>query len=503
MRLAALWSTPWSRALATSTALLGCQVDAPGQTATRVAETSTIPPATRDPEPPPPVAPSPEPAAAPELAPRTPIGYRVAKPITMVHAAPSRRAEKRGRIESRKPFAIYGLTPGPDCAGEGWAEVDAGGFACLERASVSPGPARIQPELAEGRVLPFIYAKPRLLDRKTEAIAKVPRYLDRFALARGDAPLDHLQPDRQYAFERTKLRAAGLMLIDVEGRAVPSRDLKIARESDFAGRDLERAPIPDGVHAAWSVSRPAPLRERPERGARQVGAVAYHATLHIDPRPIPRAEELWYAVPDGAGPGTPAYVLSEDVNHWIPGARLPEAGATRTWIDVELGQQTLAVMRGETPLFVTLISSGAGGSATPLGLFRIYEKLAIWTMRSGPNAEDPYFVEGVPWIQYFHRRYAFHAAYWHDDFGKRRSHGCINLSPRDAAYIYSLTTPEVPPGWVSLYEHAGDAGTLVRVRRGTDPVPDLRLPLGVIEADEEGAQDPDPGALEGDLESKR
>ncbi|MFY0536467.1 L,D-transpeptidase [Nannocystis pusilla] len=68
-------------------------------------------------------------------------------------------------------------------------------------------------------------------------------------------------------------------------------------------------------------------------------------------------------------------------------------------------------------------------------------------MRSGPNAEDPYYVDGVPWVQYFHRRYALHASYWHDDFGKRRSHGCINLSPKDAARVYALTAPEVPAGW--------------------------------------------------------
>jgi hypothetical protein len=141
------------------------------------------------------------------------------------------------------------------------------------------------------------------------------------------------------------------------------------------------------------------------------------------------------------------------------------------------------VMRGAEAVFVTLISSGGSGDATPRGLFRIYEKLAVWSMRSAEDAEDPYFVEGVPWIQYFHRRFALHAAYWHDGFGKRRSHGCINLSPRDAAYVFGLTTPRVPAGWNALHEHAGDPGTLVRVRKGAEPVADLRSSPGTWEAD--------------------
>ena len=43
--------------------------------------------------------------------------------------------------------------------------------------------------------------------------------------------------------------------------------------------------------------------------------------------------------------------------------------------------------------------------------------------------------------------YALHAAYWHDQFGTPRSHGCINLAPKDAARLFAFTKPEVPEGW--------------------------------------------------------
>jgi lipoprotein-anchoring transpeptidase ErfK/SrfK len=32
--------------------------------------------------------------------------------------------------------------------------------------------------------------------------------------------------------------------------------------------------------------------------------------------------------------------------------------------------------------------------------------------------------------------FGFHGAYWHDYFGTAASHGCINLSPADAKWLY-------------------------------------------------------------------
>ena len=42
---------------------------------------------------------------------------------------------------------------------------------------------------------------------------------------------------------------------------------------------------------------------------------------------------------------------------------------------------------------------------------------------------------------YFANAYAIHGAYWHDEFGNRRSHGCVNLSPRDAGKVYGMVGP--------------------------------------------------------------
>jgi hypothetical protein len=57
-----------------------------------------------------------------------------------------------------------------------------------------------------------------------------------------------------------------------------------------------------------------------------------------------------------------------------------------------------------------------------------------------------------------------HAAFWHDDFGHARSHGCVNLSPRDAARLFAWTTPDLPIGWDAILTTEHRLGTIVRVR---------------------------------------
>lgn len=85
------------------------------------------------------------------------------------------------------------------------------------------------------------------------------------------------------------------------------------------------------------------------------------------------------------------------------------------------------------------------------------------TMRRGSGG---YELRDVPWIQYFAAGYALHGAYWHDVFGMPRSHGCINLAPIDARYVFMWTEPNVPEGWhgLNVSDEFGQ-GTLVRVRQ--------------------------------------
>ena len=70
------------------------------------------------------------------------------------------------------------------------------------------------------------------------------------------------------------------------------------------------------------------------------------------------------------------------------------------------------------------------------------------------RGEGTYQLRDVPYIEYFAAGQALHAAYWHDVFGKQRSHGCVNLAPVDAHRVFMWTEPAMPDGWHGL--HTGD-----------------------------------------------
>ena len=57
---------------------------------------------------------------------------------------------------------------------------------------------------------------------------------------------------------------------------------------------------------------------------------------------------------------------------------------------------------------------------------------------SSDEVGEEFELRDVPYVQYFEDGYALHGAYWHDRFGTPKSHGCINLSPANAAWYYDV-----------------------------------------------------------------
>jgi hypothetical protein len=174
-------------------------------------------------------------------------------------------------------------------------------------------------------------------------------------------------------------------------------------------------------------------------------------------------------------PGDMRQTLSGD---WIVGksSRVIEprkdfpsfATGDRKWIDVSIGEQTLVAYVGRNPVFATLVSTGRGGMgdperdmATVRGTFMIYDKSVSATMDGDEDRSDGYSLLDVPFVQYFHKGFALHGTYWHDEFGRQRSHGCVNLSPRDSAWLFEWTDPLVPEGWHGVVNK--DRGTVVYV----------------------------------------
>ncbi len=80
----------------------------------------------------------------------------------------------------------------------------------------------------------------------------------------------------------------------------------------------------------------------------------------------------------------------------------------------------------------------------------------------GDAIEQIYNLPGVPWCSFFTGAgNAFHGTYWHNDYGRPRSHGCVNLPTESAKFIFRWTLPNVPPD--VPYLHVPGQGTKVQI----------------------------------------
>jgi lipoprotein-anchoring transpeptidase ErfK/SrfK len=106
-------------------------------------------------------------------------------------------------------------------------------------------------------------------------------------------------------------------------------------------------------------------------------------------------------------------------------------------ITVDTNTQTLTAYNNETVVFSTPVSTGLFQTPTPVGSFTVYEKHISQDMRGYSVVNGWYYHPAVPFVMYFHGRYAIHGANWHSNFGNRMSNGCVNVSPDSAGWIYN------------------------------------------------------------------
>lgn len=127
---------------------------------------------------------------------------------------------------------------------------------------------------------------------------------------------------------------------------------------------------------------------------------------------------------------------------------------------VHTHQQAVVAYEWDRPVFAARAATGAqfsnGNFATPPGRFMTFHKRPSRHMAAGNLAFNGYDLPGVPWISYFTESgISFHGTYWHNNFGRPRSHGCVNLTPQAAKWIYRWTLPGVPAGEHDVYESFG------------------------------------------------
>lgn len=115
---------------------------------------------------------------------------------------------------------------------------------------------------------------------------------------------------------------------------------------------------------------------------------------------------------------------------------------TEKWIDVDLSEQRVVAYEGLRPIRAFTVSTGLPGTPTVQGEFRIWIRTRIQDMSGGSRAAgNYYYLEDVEWVQYFYQEYAFHGTYWHDNFGRPMSRGCVNMRNEDAQWLFEWAAP--------------------------------------------------------------
>jgi len=151
----------------------------------------------------------------------------------------------------------------------------------------------------------------------------------------------------------------------------------------------------------------------------------------------------------------------------------PDVSPDDKRIEVDLDAQTLSCLEGGTEVYFCRISSGLkqildpntgeinNKLATPVGNLLTHWKIVSLNMTAG-TFQSGYSTPAVPWSTMISGEgIAIHGAFWHNAFGEKRSHGCINVLPEDAKWIFRWTTPYVSLAQSEVRVSLPDHGTIV------------------------------------------
>ena len=272
--------------------------------------------------------------------------------------------------------------------------------------------------------------------RRGLVIADVLNVRARPGVSPDNPPVDRLLRGAQvHIYEETVVSGATWYRIGVN-RWVHGSWIQILADDD----KLKRAGHPEAAADAvepvlpvgWVVSSSLNVRARPGVSDDNpvVGEVVHNQALNIlETRRV--AGQRWYRI------GQDRWVLGTNVGVARFRARPSAIKANELWVGVNLREQTVVAYEGDKPVYAALAATGMSRTPTVQGIFRTWWRLVSRKMSGGSAATGGYYyLEEVPWTLYFYSGYALHAAYWHDAFGRPRSHGCVNLSPYDAWWIF-------------------------------------------------------------------
>ncbi len=392
-----------------------------------------------------------------------------------VFMEPGRVSARRGTLPRGSRAPLFATRRGPSCTGR-WLNVGPLAWVCSDQANFSDEAPQPAPNLSFGASdgLPYRYF----------FVGKEGAYAwDRLDRASDDSPDAEIDPGFAVAAVEERTAFGERWIKTSKGRWVSLRYLSAAHPSAFSGELLSKAE--SRLDFGWIVVDRSVPRAKPSAASKAMGIrVRFERVAIAEVRGS--GPNAWLRVSKDGEPD--AWVIGRDIARPSMGPRPNELEEGERWIDVELATQTLVAYEGDRPVFSTLVSTGRGpqGSetATPIGTSRVWVKLHTSTMdnlerrddgdsasaasaageREDDEASRLYSLDDVPYVQFFNKAVALHGVFWHRNFGRVQSHGCVNLAPKDARYLFEFTGPHLPRGWSAALPTPVDKGTLVRVR---------------------------------------
>lgn len=221
-------------------------------------------------------------------------------------------------------------------------------------------------------------------------------------------------------------------------------DLTLVEPAEFQGVEVLQQPLrPFG----WVVQNVTPSREPDGEPDELFAELPRYTFVQIYDAKVGEEDWLWYDIGDGRWVRQ-TYFSIVDVN-----PRPEGVGENEFWTEVDLYEQTFAAYEGDRMVYATLISSGLNRWPTREGLFQVWDRLYEYKMSGAEGQIDYYFLEDIPYIMYFDETIgaALHGTYWHDRFGYKHSHGCVNMPIKDAEWIFNWSAEASNDLWVWVH----------------------------------------------------
>ena len=209
------------------------------------------------------------------------------------------------------------------------------------------------------------------------------------------------------------------------GQWMSAAQLAVARPSQFAGVYLDgdlAYPMAWVLVPTYSSHAPGAAGDQARPIMERYTRVNIFATAQVNGWD-------WYLV------GPEQWVIQTSVARVLLVDR--PANVKGRWFAVDLYEQVMVAYEEDTPVFATLVSSGLEDWETNEGTFNVWSRQSNGHMSGAEGQTDFYSLENVPWVMYYDDAISLHGTYWHDGFGYRHSHGCVNLSITDAHWAFN------------------------------------------------------------------